>query len=134
MKKHGRRTRKLYEKNLIKVIKEIAIPFNDLGIKKSSIGLERSGSSQKIPSPKSGKSEKVKTIIKSSKKWTPPIIDIDTGLYASNTKKTSSMGKYSVTKPVIEMNPVPSMPSYVLPPMQLNISTQYRYPYLNLAA
>ena len=134
IKDDGSKIRKFEETNFTKIIKAIRIPVDDLGIKKLLIGLEPSGSLDNILSPKSGIIGKVQSIIKSLKKWTPPIIDIDTGLYASNTKKTSSMGKYSVTKPVIEMNPVPSMPSYVLPPMQLNISTQYRYPYLNLAA
>lgn len=139
IKDDGSRIRKFEETNFTKIIKAIRIPVDDLGIKKLLIGLEPSGSLDNVVSPKSGIIGKIQSIIKSLDKWAPPTVHIDKDLQVIEVENASSFRGYSKVKvitpePVIDINPVPSRPSYVLPSMQYNISTRYRYPYLNLAA
>ena len=139
VKDDGTKVRKFEETNFSKIIKAIRIPVDDLGIKKLLIGLEPSGSLDNVLSPKIGIIGKIQSIVKSLNKWTPPTIHIDQNLRVTKVENANSLQGYSKVKvikpePVIDVNPVPLKPSYVLPSMQFNISTKYRYPYLNLAA
>lgn len=139
VKDDGTRVRKYDDTNFSKIIKVIRIPVDDLGIKKLLVGLEPSGTLDNVLSPKSGIIGKVQSIITSFNKWSLPTVHIDKDLSVIKVENGTSMQGYSNVQivkpePIIEKNPVPSMPSYVLPSMQFNISTGYRYPYFNLAA
>lgn len=138
-KKTGQKIRKFDSTPFAKAIKVVRIPVDDLGIKKLLVGLEPSGSLDNILSPKSGIIGKIQSIVKSLNKWNPPTIHIDQDLRVTKVENANSLQGYSKVQvikpePVIDVNRVPLKPSYVLPSMQFNISTKYRYPYLNLAA
>lgn len=134
----GTEVRKYEDTNFTKIIKVIRIPVDDLGIKKLLAGLEPSGSLDNVLPSQKGIIQRIESIVKSRKKWAPPIIHVDEGLHMVKVENGSSLQGYSGVKvirpePVVEANPVPLKPSYILPSMQFNFATKSRYPYLNLA-
>lgn len=134
----GTEVRKYEDTNFTKIIKVIRIPVDDLGIKKLLAGLEPSGSLDNVLPSQKGIIQRIESIVKSCKKWAPPIIHVDEDLHMVKVENGSSLQGYSGVKvirpePVVEANPIPLKPSYILPSMQFNFATKSRYPYLNLA-
>lgn len=130
-----------YEKtNFSTIVKGIRIPIDDIGIGKLLIGLEPSGEIKTILDPSSGLIGKIQNIITAVSGWLPPKITLDTSLKATGITNWDSLQGYSnvvVDKPkvtVVNICPIVNQRTYVLPEIQFNINTAFRYPYFNVSA
>jgi len=124
--------------NFAKIINGLREPIDKLGVSKFLIDLPKNDTLSNIIASPSGVIDKIKDYVKTLNQWLPPTVELDSSLQETRVSNWSSAQGYSTVRvvtpePVIVVNPVPSVQSYILPSVQLNISSQYRYPYLNLA-
>lgn len=130
-----------YEKtNFSTIVEGIRIPIDDIGIGKLLIGLEPSGELKTILDPSSGLIGKIQNIKTAVSGWLPPKITLDVSSKATSVTNWDSLQGYSsveVVKPtvsVVNICPVVNQNTYVLPKMQFNINTSFRYPYFNVGS
>lgn len=130
-----------FEKNNFSTIVEgIRIPIDDIGLGKLLIGLEPSGELKTILDPSSGLIGKIQNIKTAVTGWLPPKITLDTSSKITGITNWDSLQGYSnvevvkPTVPVVNICPVVNQHTYVLPKMQFNINTAFRYPYFNVGA
>lgn len=122
------------------IVKGIRIPIDDIGIGKILIGLEPSGELKTILAPSSGLIGKIQNIKTAVTGWLPPKITLDTSSKAAGVTNWDSLQGYSNVEivkpivPVVNICPVVNQNTYVLPKMQFNINTAFRYPYFNMSA
>lgn len=130
-----------YEKtNFSTIVEGIRIPIDDIGIGKLLIGLEPCGELKTILDPSSGLIGKIQNIKTAVNGWLPPKITLDIFSKATVVTNWDSLQGYSnveVVKPidsVVNICPVINQNTYILPKMQFNINTSFRYPYFNVSA
>lgn len=138
-KEDGTRYRKYYTTNFSTIVEGIRIPIDDIGIGKILIGLEPSGKLETILDPGSGLLGNTKDIITKLSSWLPPKIVLGNSLQATDVIHRDSLQGYSnvevvkTIEPVVNICPVVKQPTYVLPKLQFNINTSFRYPYFNVS-
>jgi hypothetical protein len=121
------------------IVKGIRIPIDDIGIGKILMGLEPSGELKTILNPGSGLIGKIQNINTSISGWLPPKIMLDASYTATEITNWDSLQGYSnvevvkPTIPVVNICPAVNQHTYVLPKMQFNINTAFRYPYFNVS-
>lgn len=131
---------KFEKTNFSTIVEGIRIPIDDIGIGKLLIGLEPSGELKTILDPSSGLIGKIQTIKTAVTGWLPPKITLDTSSKAAGVTNWDSLQGYSNVEivkpivPVVNICPVVNQNTYVLPKMQFNINTAFRYPYFNVSA
>ena len=131
---------KFEKTNFSKIVEGIRIPIDDIGIGKLLIGLEPSGELKTILDPSSGLIGKIQNIKTAVTGWLPPKITLDTSAKATGVTNWDSLQGYSNVEivnpivPVVNICPIVNQNTYVLPKMQFNINTAFRYPYFNVSA
>lgn len=131
---------KFEKTNFSTIVEGIRIPIDDIGIGKLLIGLEPSGELKTILDPSSGLIGKIQNIKTAVTGWLPPKIILDTSSKVTGITNWDSLQGYSnvevvkPTVPVVNICPAVNQHTYVLPKMQFNINTAFRYPYFNVSA
>jgi len=129
---------KFEKTNFSTIVKGIRIPIDDIGIGKILMGLESSGKLKTILDPSSGLIGKIQDINTAISGWLPPKITLDTSFKATGVTNWDSLQGYSnvevvkPTIPVVNVCPIVNQPTYILPKMQFNINTTFKYPYFNV--
>lgn len=131
---------KFEKTNFATIVAGIRIPIDDIGIGKLLIGLEPSGKIKTILDSRSGLIGKIQNIKIAVSGWLPPKITLDTSTKVIGITNWDSLQGYSnvevvkPTVPVVNICPIVNRHTYVLPKMQFNINTAFKYPYFNVSA
>lgn len=136
-KEKGYEIRKYRNTNLTKIFNGIRLPVDNLGLGKILVDWTKNDTLSNVISPKGGLIEGIQDIAKAIDKPSIPEIKVDNKFRSDNTKSWNrAQSRFNMPairgNAVLNMRQATSRPSYIVPAVKFNVSTQFRYPYFNI--